>query len=212
MNAPGTAAWFGDRAVMVTLTEPDQRGAVASSLARSLPTLVVRAGMQTVLVESAEPDPALLAVVADSLDAFTPVTPAARTEPRTVGIAVEYDGPDLDVVAQAFGCSTSEVISAHVGQVWSVAMMGFAPGFGYLVPNGAPLLDWGALARRDRPRARVPAGSVAVAAGMSAVYPSTMPGGWHVIGLTQARLFDASDERAPSLLLPGDLVRFTAAA
>ena len=212
MNAPGTAAWFGDRAVMVTLNEPDQRGAVASSLARALPTLDVRAGMQTVLVESAEPDPALLASVADSLGAFTPGTSAARKEPRTVGIAVEYDGPDLDAVARAFGCSTSEVIAAHVGQVWSVAMMGFAPGFGYLVPTGAPLLDWGALARRDRPRARVRAGSVAVAAGMSAVYPSTMPGGWHVIGVTHAPLFDASDERAPSLLLPGDLVRFTAAA
>ncbi len=87
-------------------------------------------------------------------------------------------------------------------------MMGFAAGFGYLVPTGPSLLDWSAVARRDRPRDRVPAGSVALAAGMSAVYPEAMPGGWHLIGQTSVRMFDATDAGSPSLLHPGDLVRF----
>ena len=87
-------------------------------------------------------------------------------------------------------------------------MMGFAPGFGYLIPIGAPLLRWDALDRRDRPRAQVPLGSVALAAGMSAVYPEPMPGGWHLIGTTTTRLFDAADLHAPTLLQPDDVVRF----
>jgi allophanate hydrolase subunit 1 len=87
-------------------------------------------------------------------------------------------------------------------------MMGFAAGFGYRVPEGPWLLDWSSVARRDRPRDRVPAGSVALAAGMSAVYPEEMPGGWQLLGHTSARLFDAANASSPSLLRPSDTVRF----
>jgi len=86
-------------------------------------------------------------------------------------------------------------------------MMGFAPGFGYLIPDGRSLVDWSKLARRSDPRAEVPAGSVAIAAGMSAVYPANMPGGWHLIGQTAALVFDV-DRSPPALLAPGDVVTF----
>ncbi len=125
-----------------------------------------------------------------------------------VAIPVAYGGEDLPMVAQALRASVEDVIRAHQEQRWTVAMMGFAPGFGYLVPIGDPLLDWTALARRDRPRERVASGSVAVAVGMSAVYPADMPGGWHLIGRTSLRLFDPADDATPSVLRPGAEVRF----
>jgi KipI family sensor histidine kinase inhibitor len=188
---------------------PNDRSEVAAYLASCLPAASVRAGMATVLVELPEPEPGLLDRVSDLLPEYRPGSMAVAGPARTVPIAVVYDGPDLRDVARILDCSMADVVSAHTTQVWSVAMMGFAPGFGYLVPADDPQLDWSRLHRRDRPRERVPAGSVAVAAGMSAVYPSGMPGGWHLIGRTGLRVFDAADERDPSLLKPGDLVRFT---
>ncbi|HCS57200.1 MAG TPA: allophanate hydrolase [Gordonia polyisoprenivorans] len=93
---------------------------------------------------------------------------------------------------------------------WRVQFMGFAPGFGYLVPEDAdnPLLRIG---RRTQPRTRVPAGAVAVAAGYSAIYPRPSPGGWHLLGHSDIRLWDETSD-PPSLLSPGTLVRFVDAA
>jgi 5-oxoprolinase (ATP-hydrolysing) subunit B len=193
---------------MVTLAEPAMRSAVAATLARAMSEAGIRNGMQTVLVELREPDPALLGRVREALSAPRPEGAAVASSSRTVRIGVEYGGLDLDEVARTVGCSVSDVIAAHAMQTWTVAMIGFAPGFAYLLPWDAPRLDWTAVPRRDRPRERVAGGSVAVAAGMSAVYPSTMPGGWHLIGRTSLRVFDASDAGSPSLLLPGDFVRF----
>ena len=115
-----------------------------------------------------------------------------------VEIPVDYAGADLDEVARMLGCGVDAVVAAHQAQSWSVAMMGFAPGFGYLVPEGPWLLDWSSVSRRDRPRDRVPAGSVALAAGMSAVYPEEMPGGWQLLGHTPPRLFDAATRPRPA--------------
>jgi KipI family sensor histidine kinase inhibitor len=126
-------------------------------------------------------------------------------------VAVHYDGPDLDLAAALLGLSGSVLVERHTEQVWRVAMMGFAPGFGYLVPEGTWRADWAALARRDDPRPAVPGGSVAIAAGMSAVYPARMPGGWHLIGRTDATVFDV-DRAEPALLAPDDIVRFRDAA
>jgi KipI family sensor histidine kinase inhibitor len=204
----GTATWFGDRAVMVTLADSDQRTAVAASLAAAFVDCDVRPGMASVLVLADEPDPGLLAAVEGVL--AEPLGPVAATMPPAgrVQIDVDYSGADLAEVAGLLARGVDEVVSAHQEQAWSVAMVGFAAGFGYLVPIGPPLLDWASVPRRDRPRDRVPAGSVALAAGMSAVYPEAMPGGWQVLGRTSARLFDAMDDGSPTLLHPGDVVRF----
>jgi KipI family sensor histidine kinase inhibitor len=126
---------------------------------------------------------------------------------KVVEIPVTYDGEDLEAVAQLIGLSVAEVISNHQGVLWSVKLIGFAPGFPYLVPTtGSSVFD--SLGRLETPRAKVPSGAVGLAAGMSCVYPSVMPGGWQLIGRTEAVLFDVSNTDQPSLLDIGDQVRF----
>jgi KipI family sensor histidine kinase inhibitor len=202
-----TATWFGDRAVLVSVPTPDLRGAAVARLSAAFPSHVVRPGLSSVLVEAAEPDRDLLAAVHAIIADLEPSGQAADSG-RVVEIAVVYDGADLAGVASALGREPSDVVAAHQRQDWLVAMMGFAPGFGYLLPVGPERLPWGELPRRERPRVAVPAGSVAVAAGMSAVYPVEMPGGWHLLGTTSARLFDPTAQDEPTLLRPGDVVRF----
>jgi KipI family sensor histidine kinase inhibitor len=208
----GSAAWFGDRAVLVTLADPSTRAGVAAGLAGLLPRCDVRPGMASVLVVAPEPDAGLLAAVELAATAMDPSATSRQFTPVHVTIPVDYAGEDLHDVAQVLGCGVDALVTAHQVQSWSVAMMGFAAGFGYLVPLGPHLLEWSSVARRDRPRERVPAGSVALAAGMSAVYPEAMPGGWHLLGLTSARMFDAGDASSPSLLHPSDVVHFVEVA
>nr|WP_211284105.1 allophanate hydrolase subunit 1 [Phycicoccus duodecadis] len=121
-------------------------------------------------------------------------------------IAVRYDGPDLDEVAHLTGMAAEEVVAAHTGSPWRVAFGGFAPGFAYLV-GGDPRL---AVPRRGAPRPSVPAGAVGLAGGYSGVYPRASPGGWQLIGTTDAALWDERRD-PPALLRPGAVVRFTAA-
>jgi KipI family sensor histidine kinase inhibitor len=200
--------WFGDRAVAVLLRAPDTRQGVVEALQQALPGRLVRAGMESVLVEDRVPDASLLGDVRQALAGVAANTTAATSDHPEVIIRVRYDGDDLVEAAATLGLGIVGLVAAHTEQRWTVAMMGFAPGFGYLIPDGARSVDWSRLPRRDQPRARVPAGSVAVAAGMSAVYPEAMPGGWHLIGRTAARLFDPMDESSPTLFHPGDRVRF----
>ncbi|KRE63685.1 allophanate hydrolase subunit 1 [Nostocoides sp. Soil756] len=122
-----------------------------------------------------------------------------------VEIAVRYDGPDLDDVARLTGLDAHEVVAAHTGTPWRVAFGGFAPGFAYLV-GGDPRL---AVPRRAAPRPSVPPGSVGLAGGYSGVYPRASPGGWQLIGTTDAALWDVRRD-PPALLRPGAVVRFTA--
>jgi len=115
-------------------------------------------------------------------------------------------GPDLDEVAKVAGMSTDEVIARHSGAIYTVRALGFSPGFPYL--SGLP--ERLRIPRRGTPRLAVPAGSVAVAGGQAGIYPFTSPGGWQVLGRTGLSLFDPSHD-PPSLLLPGDRVRFVPA-
>ncbi len=121
-----------------------------------------------------------------------------------VEIPVCYDGEDLAAISDRAGRSTAEVIRLHHQADYVVAFIGFAPGFGYLAGLPAALQ----LPRRDTPRTRVPAGSVAIADLFSAVYPQASPGGWHLLGHTSRQLWDLSRD-PPALLSPGTRVRFT---
>ncbi|MEO3809464.1 allophanate hydrolase subunit 1 [Sphaerisporangium sp. B11E5] len=123
-----------------------------------------------------------------------------------VTIPVVYDGADLAEVAALTGLTELEVISAHTGTPWVVAFCGFAPGFGYLT-GGDPRLT---VPRRTESRVRVPPGSVALAAGFSAVYPRESPGGWRLIGHTTLQIWDITAD-PPAHLRPGVQVRFTEA-
>ncbi|MDR3659338.1 MAG: allophanate hydrolase subunit 1 [Mycobacterium sp.] len=120
-------------------------------------------------------------------------------------VDVTYDGADLDEVAQLTGLSPSEVIAAHTGTLWRVAFGGFTPGFAYLV-GGDPRLQ---VPRRSEPRTRVPAGAVALAGEFGGVYPRETPGGWQLIGRTDAVLWDLHRAQ-PALLTPGMWVQFQA--
>lgn len=125
---------------------------------------------------------------------------------RTVVVPVAYgaaDGPDLDELARRVALSADEVVRRHSGVDYVVGMLGFLPGFPYLIGLD-PALH---LARRDTPRAQVPAGSVGIGAAQTGIYPIASPGGWHLIGRTAAVLFDARRD-PPALLEPGDVLRF----
>ncbi len=203
------ATWFGDRAVHVQATSPAEREAIASSLDRQLPAALIRRGMASVLIESPTPEPELLMTVELALRAIEP-SQTQSPELDEVRMDVVYNGADLAATADFFHITRRDLIGAHTSQTWRVAMMGFAPGFGYLEPCDDLLLPWASLPRRDNPRAQVPTGSVAIAAGMSAVYPSSSPGGWHLLGATATKLFDATDPENPALLRSGQRVRFFA--
>jgi KipI family sensor histidine kinase inhibitor len=120
-------------------------------------------------------------------------------------IRVVYDGPDLAGVAAVAGMSEAEVVRAHTSATYTVGFLGFSPGFAYLF-GGDPALD---VPRLPTPRTSVPAGSVALAAGMTAVYPQATPGGWRLLGRSDAVMFDPG-RAEPALLAPGDLVTFQA--
>jgi KipI family sensor histidine kinase inhibitor len=127
---------------------------------------------------------------------------------RVIEIPVRYggeDGPDIDAVATHAGLSVDDVIALHCKHEYRVAMLGFAPGFPYLLGMDSRL----AMPRLPTPRARVAAGSVGIGGAQTGIYPRSGPGGWRLIGRTTMALFDAARE-PPAALAPGDRVRFVA--
>ena len=112
-------------------------------------------------------------------------------------------GPDLPELARRVGMGESDYIHKHAAAEYIVAFLGFQPGFPYL--RGLP----GAMhaPRRASPRIRVVAGSVAIGGTYTGIYPASGPGGWQIIGRTEAVLFDPQ-RKAPALMMPGDRVRF----
>ena len=125
---------------------------------------------------------------------------------RVIEIPTRYGGefgPDLDFVARHNGLTTEHVIALHTGAVYQVFMLGFAPGFAYLGIADERI----AAPRLETPRARVPAGSVGIAGRQTGIYPRESPGGWRIIGRTDAQMFDVTQE-PPTLLRAGDRVRF----
>lgn len=127
---------------------------------------------------------------------------------RLVALPVAYGGecgPDLDALATELGLPAEEIVRRHTAVDYTVAMVGFLPGFPYLVGLDATLES----PRRATPRVRVPAGSVGIGGAQTGVYPVESPGGWQLIGRTAARLFEP-DACEPSLLRPADRVQFRA--
>lgn len=118
-------------------------------------------------------------------------------------IPMRYDGEDLAEVARLSGLMIDEVIRRHGQSEFTVGFCGFSPGFAYLV-GGDPALH---VPRRQTPRARVPAGAVAIGGVYCGVYPQASPGGWQIIGTTPLSMWDAT-RNPPALLAPGTRVRF----
>jgi KipI family sensor histidine kinase inhibitor len=187
---------YGDRALLLDCASLAEAQGWFAALADRADTVL---GARTVLLRG-EPS-----ALRDLVRRTTPVSPHGPSE-VAVQIAVTYDGPDLADVARLTGLSTSEVVAAHTDTPWTVAFGGFAPGFSYLV-GGDPRLH---VARRSSPRTSVPAGSVGLAGEFSGVYPRRSPGGWQLIGRSDAVLWDAHRE-PPALLVAGMTVRFVPA-
>lgn len=192
----------GPRAVLIELDSLEQvMASTAAVRALALPGVIdVVPAARTLLVCHTGID---LSPVMDAVASAPAVSPA---DGPLVTIAVRYDGEDLAAVAASCELSTEEVVSLHGAVEFRVAFCGFLPGFAYLVGLPSQLH----LPRRATPRPRVPAGAVAVAGEFASVYPSASPGGWHLLGTTDAVMWD-DDRDPPALLAPGTRVRFVPA-
>ncbi|MGN6721774.1 MAG: 5-oxoprolinase subunit B family protein [Marmoricola sp.] len=189
---------YGTRALLIR-SRPDQTLAVAERARARWPEAsdVVPAA-DTVLVDG------ILDVVAAVAEVRGwSVAPTSTTSNRLVELPTRYDGPDLTDVATLWGVTADQVVEIHTSRFYVVAFCGFAPGFAYC--TGLP--PDRAVSRRPNPRSRVEAGSVALADIYTGVYPTASPGGWQVIGRTEASLWDLSRDE-PALLTPGTGVRF----
>jgi 5-oxoprolinase (ATP-hydrolysing) subunit B len=141
--------------------------------------------------------------VLEPIVAAAPVAEAALAGGRDHVIPVQYDGPDLEDVARRTQLSVADVIARHCGREYTVYFLGFVPGWAYLGDLDPSLV----VPRRTEPRARVPAGAVAIAGAQTGVYPYAISGGWNLIGRTSAQLFDPMHD-PPAVFAAGDRVRF----
>jgi KipI family sensor histidine kinase inhibitor len=193
---------YGDRALLVEAADLAAVAAVAAALERApLPGQqdVVPAA-RTVLVRLDRPPAATDVAVLRGLGR-APAVPEVEQPP--VLLDVVFDGPDLAEVAERTGRTSDAVVAGLVAARFTVAFSGFAPGFGYL--TGLP--DALHVPRRATPRTRVPAGAVGLAGPFAGAYPRESPGGWQLVGHTDAVLFDPARPE-PALLRPGVRVRF----
>ena len=197
---------YGEGALFVDLEidEPERARrtqAVGRALRSRLPSADIVLGSGTLAIIGVGAWDDLDAIIAESLhddavDAFSPKTHVLRAV---------YDGVDLEEVARSTQMSAGDVVELHASRDYTVELIGFLPGFAYLVSLDARLV----LPRRPAPRPRVPKGSLAIAGPYTGIYPSISPGGWHLIGrVLDVDLFDP-ERRPPSLFEPGDTVRFT---
>lgn len=193
----------GEHALLIELADLTEARAFADAVTRSGIAGVreIVPAARTVLLLT-EPGTDLRTVASAARAIEYRETSAARP-PEPISIEVRYDGADLADVAALTGLDEAGVMAAHTGQIWTVAFCGFAPGFGYLIGESTALH----VPRRESPRTSVPVGSVGLAGEFTGAYPRASPGGWQLIGRTEAPLWDV-DRAPPALLRPGVRVRF----
>lgn len=192
---------YGDRALLAEVDDNPTVLALRDAVAAKPGVLNTVPASRTLLVEF---DPGLT-----SAQAIRATLTSADAAPRPtsagplVEIDVRYDGADLHAVAHDLRLSGDEVVRRHADATYTVAFCGFSPGFAYLTGLD-PALH---VPRLPAPRTSVPAGAVGIAAEYTGVYPRSSPGGWRLLGHTDAPLWDTS-RTPPALLTPGTTVRF----
>ena len=207
---------LGDRALLLELTgDPEECNQRVAAIARRLldrmrqgsPILDVTPALQSLAVffDPAHVPSDTIARELIRAAASVPSQPELTPPADRHVVPVIYNGPDLPDAAARLGLTPAELVRRHSEKAYRVRFLGFAPGFAYLGPLDPALV----LPRRAEPRSRVAAGSVAIAGDQTAVYPLDTPGGWHLIGTTAVRPFDA-ERKPPSLFSVGDEVRFDA--
>ncbi len=196
---------YGERALLLEVEPERVSDYLDALLALDLPDVVsIVPAAQTLLIEARSAS--ATGSLRYRLESIKPVSGTRQDLPE-VQINTVYDGPDLAWVAGQTGLTVDEVIEVHSRSVFRVQFCGFSPGFGYLSGLDERLH----LPRRESPRTSVPAGSVSIANAYSAVYTAATPGGWHLLGRTDAQLFDPARFDAgesPAVFQPGVIVRF----
>ncbi len=194
----------GPSAILIEVADLDQVLALHAEVTRRraegwAPYLVdVVPGGRTLLLDGVEDVAGLIA----DLESWT-IPLAATLTGEVVEIPCCYDGPDLEAVATQWAVSVSEVVEVHTSILHTVAFCGFSPGFAYLAGLGEKRV----VIRRSSPRTSVPPGSVALGGTYTGIYPRSSPGGWQLIGRTDAVLWDPCRDPV-ALLRPGCRVRF----
>ncbi|MDR5772824.1 5-oxoprolinase subunit PxpB [Caballeronia sp. LP006] len=204
---------LGDNALVCESAPPatldcQRRIWALADIARLMPHVVeVVPGMNnlTIVFDPLEADyEALAAQLEEGWEAATP----SDTGGAEIEIPVRYggaDGPDLSSLAKHVGLSVDEVVKRHTEAEYVVFFLGFQPGFAYMGGLDPALHT----PRRAEPRLEVPAGSVGIGGAQTGIYPAVSPGGWNLLGRTDLKLFDPA-RNPPTLMQPGDRVRFTA--
>lgn len=217
--------WASDRSVLIeigkelSLENSQKVWEIAAAIKnhKNLHIASVRPAYASVLVESkrgilshhhffAELTKLVNAAVEESKEQESKFT----SKKSIIEIPVKYDeknGLDLGEVSELTGLSKDEIVRRHTTRIYEVAFLGFSPGFPYLLGLD-PVLN---IPRREFPRDRIPAGSVAVANGQAGIYTQATPGGWRIIGRTDVLLFDPIRAK-PNLLEAGDRVKFVVEA
>jgi KipI family sensor histidine kinase inhibitor len=205
-QAPGDIRRFGDAALIFAARSAEVAAAlgVAVRSAAIEGVVDVVGGLDSVLVIY-EPGAVAFDHLAERLGSIR-ARPTGRRDETAIVIPATFDGPDIEEVGRISGLGVDGVTRALLASTLRVSVLGFTPGFAYL--SGLPR-ELRGVPRRQTPRTRVPAGSLALAAGYAAVYPQSTPGGWHLVGRTDVALFDP-DTPPHALLGPGDLVRLRA--
>jgi len=205
MRRVGEAAWLlelpGSAQVLAAYRALDERCEVA------IRELVPGAESLLVLLEPGAPcdEQMLLRIEQHALGTSSHVAehPDGGSAAQRHRVPVVYDGEDLPELASRAGIAVADLVAQHAAVEYRVAFVGFQPGFAYL--DGLPRALHAP--RRAAPRARVPAGSVAIGGEWTGIYPLATPGGWNLIGRTDVALFDVTHD-PPALLQPGDVVVF----
>ncbi len=176
--------------------------ALATALKKRRDVRQAVAGYATVTVHF-DPDQTTHDVLATAIKRLAAKRPPMAEPGRLHRIPVTYDGPDLEAVGSLLKLSSEKIAEIHSRPIYRVFLVGFVPGWAYL----GPLPEELELPRRLVPRTLVPAGSVAIAARQTGIYPLPTPGGWHLIGRTSVKLF-LPDSDPPCLFRAGDRVKF----
>lgn len=196
---------IGESGILVELRDPVERRLLHAALlqnpAPALTELVPAAVTIMLKTATAEAIPAVLEHLRALLASGIEEVAAADVEPTI--IEVRYDGEDLAAVAEILGISERDVVARHTGQLWTVEFAGFMPGFGYMSGAAGGMT----VPRRQSPRTRIPPGSVALAGDFTGIYPQASPGGWQLIGTTDAVLWD-TEATPPTVMVPGARIQF----
>jgi KipI family sensor histidine kinase inhibitor len=193
----------GRRALLIECSAPESAQAWRAALWQrreqgELAAEEIVPGERTVLLDGVDPS------VSARLSAWAPALGSSVADGPVVEVPTSFDGEDLPFVADLWGISPIAAVDRLVTTPFVVSFCGFAPGFAYM--RGP--LEW-AVPRLAAPRARVPAGAVALAGAYAGIYPTASPGGWRLVGHTDQPLFDVRVE-PPALLSPGTRVRLVA--